>query len=43
VQGDDKGEDHGMGAVESEARRLTRAADGSDVATGSMVLLIVQG
>ena len=42
MQGDGKGEEYGMGAVESEARCRVWAVDGIDVATGLMVFLLMR-
>lgn len=42
MQGNDKGEECGMGVGESEARCRARAADESGVATGLMVFLLMQ-
>lgn len=42
MQGDDEGKEYGMGAGESEARCRAWAANGMDVATGSIVFLLLQ-
>lgn len=42
MQGDDEGKEYGMGAGESEARCRAWAANGMDVATGSIVFLLMQ-
>ena len=42
LQGDGKGEEYGMGAVESQARCRAWAVDGIDVATGLMVFLLMR-